>query len=233
MSGRRLEICCDSLESVEAAAAGGADRIELCVDLPADGLTPPVELLRAAKASVAIPVFVLVRCRPGGFVFSEREVMAMVAEIRVAREAGADGIVCGALGAGGVIDVPTTQRFLEAAGGLPITFHKAFDACEDLEAAMADLVDLGVDRVLTSGGERLAVDATERLAWLAAIGGERTQILCGGGVRAENLPGLMRIPNLLEFHSAARAAVAEPVDRAQVTAMAAVLAQSPASPQSA
>jgi copper homeostasis protein len=230
VSGRLLEICCDSLESVEAAAAGGADRIELCVDLSADGLTPPVGLLQAAKAAVAIPVFVLVRCRPGDFIFSDRDVQAMVAEIQVARGGGADGIVCGALCAGGVIDVPATQCFMAAAEGLPFTFHKAFDACEDLEAAMADLVALGVDRVLTSAGERRAVDALERLARLAVIGGEDTRVLCGGGVRAENLAELVRVPGLREFHSAARPSVAEPVDRAEVAAMVTVLAQSPVNP---
>ena len=98
---------------------------------------------------------------------------------------------------------------------------------------MADLVALGVDRVLTSAGERRAVDALERLARLAVIGGEDTRVLCGGGVRAENLAELVRVPGLREFHSAARPSVAEPVNRAEVAAMVAVLAQSPLNPPTA
>lgn len=222
---RVLEICCDSLESALAAAEGGAHRIELCVDLPADGLTPPVQLLRAVKAAVQVPVFVLVRCRAGDFVYSDSEVDTMCGQIESLGEAGADGIVGGALTGGGAIDLTATSRLMGAADGSPFTFHKAFDTCEDLEYGMGQLVELGVDRVLTSGGERRAVDAVRQLARLAEIGGEKTRILCGGGVRSANLGELVNIPRVTEFHSAARASAALPADAGEVRAMQALLAK--------
>jgi copper homeostasis protein len=221
VSDRLLEICCDSLESARAAAEGGADRIELCVDLAADGLTPSRELLADAGE---LPVFVLVRCRPGDFVYTDAEVRAMCADIEAMREAGAAGIVCGALRGSGEIDLNATHRLIAAAEGLPFTFHKAFDLCPDQERSMERLAGLGVERVLTSGGERYAVDAMERLAKLATIGGGTTAVLCGGGVRATGLRELVKIPGVTEFHSAARASVGEPVDVGEVRAMRAILA---------
>lgn len=220
MSDRRLlEICCDSVESALAAAGAGADRIELCVELQEDGLTPPEAMLRAVKAAVPIPVFVLVRCRPGGFIFSAGEQRVMARQIESALRCGADGIVCGALSSDGGIDLGATRGMLAAAGGLPFTFHRAFDACADLERGMAELIELGVDRVLTSGGGRRAVDSMPQLARLARLGGAATRVLCGGGVRSSNLSGLIEIPGVLEFHSAARASVVEPVDACEVRAL--------------
>ena len=139
MSDRLLEICCDSLESARAAAEGGADRIELCVDLAADGLTPSRELLADAGE---LPVFVLVHCRPGDFVYTDAEVRAMCADIEAMREAGAAGIVCGALRGSGEIDLNATHRLIAAAEGLPFTFHKAFDLCPDQERSMERLAGL-------------------------------------------------------------------------------------------
>ena len=183
-------------------------------------MTPSRELLENTQD---LPVFVLIRERPGNFVFTEAEIRSMCEDIEIACEAGVAGIVCGALLANGEIDQGATRRFLEAAQGVPFTFHKGFDACGDLERGMEVLVNLGVDRVLTSGGERLAVDAIDRLAALARIGGEATRVLCGGGVRSDNLPGLVEIPGVSEFHSAARADVTEPVSTREVRAMREVL----------
>ncbi len=127
----------------------------------------------------------------------------------------------------GGIDLAATGRMVGAAGGLPFTFHKAFDACADLERGMAELVGLGVRRVLTSGGGRRAVDSMPRLARLAQLGGNVTRVLCAGGVRSASLSELLQIPGVTEFHSAARASVAEPVDAAEVRALRAGLDLSP------
>ena len=221
MSDRALEICCDSLGSARAAADGGADRIELCADLAADGVTPEVDDLRAAVE--VVPTFVLVRCRPGDFTFTGTEIDTMCDDIRRMCEAGAAGIVSGALLESGEIDVEATRRLLGAARGTPFTFHKAFDLCPDQESAMRQLVGLGIDRVLTSGGQRYAVDAIDRLARLAEIGGGTTRVLCGGGVRAENLARLVEVPAVDEFHSAARPSVDRPVSLGDVRAMRRIL----------
>ncbi len=220
MNGRILEICCDSVESAWAAANGGADRIELCSDLAADGLTPSCEVLENAGD---LPVFVLVRCRPGDFVYSEAEIKKLCEDIEMMLDNGADGVVCGALLDNGEIDLEATRRFIDAAEGAPFTFHKAFDSCPDQECGMHQLAGLGVDRVLTSGGQRYALDAGERLARLAQIGGETTRVLCAGGVRSDNLRELVNIPGVTEFHSAARAAVEEPVSAREVRKMRKIL----------
>ena len=143
----------------------------------------------------------------------------MGGQISELRLSGADGIVCGALTGAGEVDQVATRRFLDLADGLPFTFHRGFDSCVDLERSMHVLVELGVDRVLTSAGGSRAIDSMDRLARLAAIGGDTTKVLCGGGVRSTNLAELANIPGIEEFHSAARSSVVEPVSAAEVRAM--------------
>lgn len=198
-----LEICCDHLESALAAQRGGAHRLELCAALATDGITPSAGLLRAVLQQVRIPVFVLVRPRPGNFVYTAPEIESMVWDIEHAREAGAAGIVSGALLNDGRIDMDACRPLIAAAGELPFTFHKAFDQTPDPFEALEMLIELGVDRVLTSGQAPSAAAGGSMLQELARRGRGRLRILCGGGVRAHNLQQLLAIPELEEFHSSA------------------------------
>lgn len=222
---RLLEICCDSLTSALTAEAAGADRIELCACLECDGLTPSAGLLASVLAQVSLPVFAMARPRPGDFIYSETEVEVILADIADAKARGAAGIVSGALLPGNKrIDAATTRALVEAARPLPLTFHRAFDLVAAPFQALQELADLGVARVLTSGGAPRALDALEALrSYQEDIAGRLTIVACGK-IRAENLAVIADIESLTEFHSAARPAHGpDTVDQDEVATMARIL----------
>jgi copper homeostasis protein len=203
MKKKLLEICCDHLHSALAAQAGGADRIELCAALATDGLTPSMGLLQQVKQHLKIPVFVLIRCRPGSFVYDALEIQTMLSDIEHCKKMGADGIVGGALLEDGSIDLESTAALIEAARPLPFTFHKAFDLVSDPIVALDQLIELGTARVLTSGQAPTAVAGKALLQELAKKAGDRLHILCAGGIRDHNIGVLLHMPGIREFHSAA------------------------------
>lgn len=189
-----VEIAVQDLPGVRIALAEGADRIELCSALGLGGLTPSAGLLRAAVDAAEAAcrpdfVHVLVRPRGGGFVYDEDELATIVADIRYAREAGAAGVVIGALDDGGV-DLAAVERFIAAADGLAVTFHRALDIVSDPADALDALADRGVTRVLTSGGASRSIDGRDVLAALAERAAGRIQVMAGGGVRVEDIPAL-------------------------------------------
>jgi copper homeostasis protein len=191
----------ETLEAAVAAEAAGTARLELCVDLPAGGTTPPIALVRAVTARVAIPVFVMVRPRGGGFVYSAAERAIMRRDIGAVAAAGAAGIVVGALLEDGRVDVDTTREMVEAASGLPVTFHRAFDEAPDPIEALEHVVDAGAARVLTSGGAPTAREGADVLAQLVRRGGDRIAIVAAGGVRAENVAALLARTRVREVHA--------------------------------
>src|ERR1700722_15215102 len=136
MSGRMVEISVETEERAAAAERGGASRIELCAALEVGGLTPSVELMRAVRARVSIPIFAMVRPRGGDFVYSAAEFEEMRASIDMARAAGMDGVVLGILRADQSVDVERTAELVRAAGTLPVTFHRAFDESAELFEAL-------------------------------------------------------------------------------------------------
>ena len=215
---RLLEICCASLECVMAADAGGGDRIELCESLELGGITPSGKLFQEARRSTALPIFVLVRCRAGDFRFRPREVSLMVEQIEQMHDLGADGIVSGALNEEGGIDEEVTSRFIQAAGHLPFTFHRAFDALNDFHDGINRLRDLGVDRILSSAGLSRASDGPDCLRELAEYAGQKPLLLACGGIRSGNVGALARVSDIREFHSAARVA-GSGVDKEEVRAI--------------
>ena len=196
-----LEVCCGSLQSAVNAVAGGAERIELCSALEVDGLTPSMQVLRELRQRYpALRIHVLIRPREGDFVYSEAEVAQMEREIHEAMSAGATAIVCGALTAEGEVDVPATKRLVEAAKGLPFTFHRAFDVVKDLQAALETLRALGIQRVLTSGGAATAEEGIAVLRQLVTQAGESLTILPGGGVNRRNARRIIKETGATEIH---------------------------------
>ena len=185
-----VEACVQTIASAEAAQRAGADRIELCAALETGGVTPGAGVIRTVRARMGVPMQILIRPRAGDFVYREAEVEAMLGEIREARHAGADGVVLGALDHLGSIDRETTARLVEAAGPLPVTFHRVFDQVTDQKGALETLVDLGVARILTSGGADCTDDGIPMLAELVRASSGRIGILAGGRVRA---PGVVRL----------------------------------------
>lgn len=188
MSRILVEAAVETLSAALAAAEGGAHRIELCVDLAHGGTTPPVELIRQAVAELPIPVFVLVRPRTGDYVYIHVYHQMMMEQIRQAKDAGAAGIVTGAL--------DRLDELVAAAKPLPVTFHRAFDVNGDLEEA----IRLGFDRVLTSGGAKTAPEGTEQIARYVQQARGRITILPGGGIDASNVAKLVRETGVKEVH---------------------------------
>jgi copper homeostasis protein len=199
-----LEICAASLASALAAQAGGAHRIELCQNLEQGGITPSYGLIRQVRAQVSLPVFVLIRPRPGGFVYDAGELAIMRDDIAACRELGCAGVVLGALDAAGRADQAACQKLLQAAGSLEVTFHRAFDACPDQPQALEDIIALGCQRVLTSGGQATAEAGQSQLAALVAQAAGRIRIMPGAGISAANVRALAARTGAQEFHASAK-----------------------------
>ena len=218
-----LEVCCGSPESVAAAVAGGARRIELCAHLELDGLTPPMEWVRDAKTRCpGLLVHVLIRPRAGDFVYAAEETDTMVLQIREALEAGADGIVIGALMPAGDVDLALLKRLISVipAGRASVTFHRAFDVCRKPFDALEQIIGLGCDRILTSGQQPTVVEGTDMLRALRQHARGRILILPGGGVTPENAARVLAGTGCVEIHASA----SETIDGKKITSAAKVAA---------
>lgn len=206
----RFEVCVDSADGVLAAQAAGADRVELCAALAEGGLTPSAGAIATALEIAAIGVHVLIRPRGGDFIYDRHEIRAMRRDIEAVAAAGAHGIVIGALTADGDIDVATCRQLLSGAGGLPVTFHRAFDMARRPREAFAAVIDLGVERLLTSGQEATALEGAPLIADLVAAAGDRLAVMPGGGVTAGNVRRLLDLTGAREVHFTARTTVDSP-----------------------
>lgn len=201
----RLEISANSLASALAAQAGGADRIELCENLGEGGTTPSYGTLAVARDRLRLPLYVLIRPRAGDFLYDEGECEAMRRDVELCARLGCDGVVIGALTAEGDIDQPICRELMAAAGGLGVTFHRAFDAAHDRSQALERLVELGCERVLTSGGRETAPDGAVEIAGLVAQAAGRLSVMAGAGVTPANLAELAARSGAREFHASAKA----------------------------
>ena len=211
-----VEAAVENLDEAAAAVRAGVDRLELCADLSVGGTTPDAELLASVVERVRIPVFVMIRPRGGDFVYSAPEFQTMLRDIERVRAAEPDGLVTGALDRNSRIDTGQMRKLLDAAAGLPVTFHRAFDSIAEQSAALEELIDLGVARVLTSGGDPTALDGVERLAALIEQAAERITILAGGKIRDHNVREIIARTGVREVHARF---VSEPQMRSLVDAV--------------
>jgi copper homeostasis protein len=195
-----VEACVDTLESALAAQAGGADRIELCDNLVEGGTTPSAGMIALCCERLSIPVFVIIRPRGGDFRYSPDELDIMLRDIRLAAELGVAGVVFGALLPDGSLDVDSTRTLVEAARPMSVTFHRAFDACRNAEEALESLIELGVDRVLTSGRATTAERGIGCLEALVRQASGRIGILAGGGVNESNVSRVVAESGVGEVH---------------------------------
>jgi copper homeostasis protein len=196
----RVEICVGDVESAIAAESGGADRVELCDNLAVGGTTPSAGTIAESCRRLRIPVHVLIRPRAGDFVYSEPEIAVMRHDIQVAKALGAAGVVLGVLTSEAVIDREMTAALIAVARPLHVTFHKAFDQTHEPMGALDNLVTLGVDRVLTSGGRPTALEGIEVLANLVDRAGDKIAIMAGGRLSASNLETVVRQTRVSEIH---------------------------------
>ncbi|SHJ24020.1 copper homeostasis protein [Wenxinia saemankumensis] len=186
----KLEICVETPEGAALAAATGADRIELCAALDLGGLTPGAGLL-AAGIGAGCPVHAMVRPRAGGFAVGAADLAAMEGDIAAIRAAGAAGVVIGAARPDGTLDIAALSRLRDAAGPLEVTLHRVIDLCPDPHAAVEAAIDLGLTRILTSGGPGAAPDNVAALAALVRQAAGRIEIMAGGGVTPAAVPDLL------------------------------------------
>jgi copper homeostasis protein len=196
-----LEISVDTLDKAVAAERGRADRIELCADLSVGGLTPDSKMLRSVREKVRIPIFPMIRPRPGDFVYSAAEFAEMKRSVAVAKEAGMNGVVLGLLQEDRRVDVRRTCELVELARPLPVTFHRAFDDTANLDEALEDVIQTGAARILTSAGAKTALQGAGKLAELVVTARDRILIVPGAGISAANITRVKQQTGAREFHS--------------------------------
>ena len=195
-----IEVCVDSVASAVAAEAGGAARVELCDNLMEGGTTPPTALIAAARARLRIPLHVIIRPRAGGFCYSDAEFDVMKRDITLARQLGADGVVIGILLPDGRVDLERTRALIALARPLSVTFHRAFDMTRDPFEALESLIDLGVDRILTSGQQPSVLEGLDLITALAARADGRIVIMGCGGINATNIARVIAESQVREVH---------------------------------
>lgn len=198
----KIEICATSVQSALNAQKAGAQRIELCSELAVGGITPSYGLIKQVRNEISIPVFVLIRPRSGDFVYSEFEFEAMKTDIEICKELGCAGIVSGVLKDDFSIDLNRTKELIEQAKPLEFTFHRAFDLTPNPIESFEELIEIGVNRILTSGQENSAEKGIDLLKKLKDLAQNRLTILPGGGIRPENVH-LFRENGFTEIHASA------------------------------
>ncbi|OWV69682.1 copper homeostasis protein CutC [Rhizobium sp. N122] len=210
-----LEVCVDSVDGLAAAIEGGADRIELCSALELGGLTPLSSLMRIA-ARARIPVYAMIRPHAGPFIFGSADEEAMLLDIDAVRAAGLAGVVIGANRPDGTLDMPLIHRLKAHAAGLGSTLHRAFDLVPDADRALEQAVELGVERILTSGCALKAADGIETLKRLSDKAAGRISIMPGSGIRPANVGAILQATGAREVHGSC----SSPVESADPRAVA-------------
>jgi copper homeostasis protein len=198
-----FEICVDSVAGVRAAKAAGADRVELCADLLEGGVTPSRGMIRQARTITGIGLNVMIRPRGGDFLFDDDEFAIMRSDVETARDEGADGVVIGLLTSSGEVDVARTRELISLARPLSITFHRAFDMTPEPFRAIEMLIELGVDRVLTSGQEASVLEGLPLIVELIERAGNRVVVMPGGGITERNVDRIVSAAKPSEIHFAA------------------------------
>lgn len=198
----KLEICASSYQSAFNAQNAGADSIELCSELSVGGITPSYAVLKKVSKEINIPVHVLIRPRSGDFCYSETEFEIMKKDIQMCIKLGFNGIVSGVLNPDNTIDIKRTKELIEVSKPLSFTFHRAFDCVMHPKKALEELMDLKVNRILTSGQKEKAIDGIALLKELKIMAQNKLIILPGGGINATNVL-LFKKAGFKEIHTSA------------------------------
>ena len=198
-----LEVAVSSPDEARVAVDAGADRLEVCANLDCGGLTPSVGLVREIRRAVAVPIYAMLRPRPGGFRYTPAELRVMQLDADLLLDTGANGVVFGVLDADGEIDAAACGELVRRARGRAV-FHRAFDFVRDQRAALAVLVGLGFERVQTSGRGVTAIDGAEAIARLVEAAGRDIEILPAGGIRPANVAEVVRRTGCDQVHGSFR-----------------------------
>lgn len=194
------EVCVESFKEVVAATAAGATRIELCENLSCGGTTPSYGTIRKTIEKLQIPVMVMIRPRGGDFCYSHDEFEIMRDDIRICHELGATGVVFGLLNHNQTIDIERTTELVHLARPMQVTFHKAIDDTKNILQSTLQLREIGINRILTSGGEATAIEGAETLLKMIEIAGDRMKIIVAGKVTYENFEEIQTLIPSGEYH---------------------------------
>ena len=206
-----LEVCVDSAESALAAAKGGASRLELCQNLVIGGTTPSPKLFEVIRRQTTIPIHALTRPRFGDFCYTPYELEEIREEVAMYRELGAEGVVVGVLKEDGTMNMAAMEQLMEAADGMSVTLHRAFDVCRDPKEALEQAVSLGMNTILTSGQQNSAVKGAELLAELQRQAAGRIRIQAGGGICADTIRELYPKTGVTAYHMSGKIELASPM----------------------
>jgi len=203
MSNRKVkvQICLEGVESAVQAALGGADSIELCSNLAEGGTTPDSGNIEMIRQHVSAELNILIRPKPGDFLYSRLEFDVIKRSIEAVKNTGVDGVVVGLLQPDGQINKQQMRVLVEMARPLMVTFHRAFDHVDEAFGALDDLLDLGVDRVLTSGQAKVAEDGVNRIAALVAHADGGIEIVPGGGITQANVGKIIDFTGVDMIHA--------------------------------
>ena len=199
----KLEIIGFNIESCLAAQEGGADRIEQCVSPEEGGTTPPYGFIKSAREKLHIKLYTMIRPRGGDFLYNDNDFEIMKMDVEFCKKSGCDGIVTGILNTNGKVDKKRCRELIDLAYPLEATFHRAFDRVEDPFEALEDIIDLGFERILTSGLKPKAIESKTLLEELIKKADGRIIIMPGSGVTSENIISLAETTGAKEFHSSA------------------------------
>ena len=195
-----VEIVVYNIESAMNAQKGGADRVELCGNPIEGGTTPSYGTIEVVRQALSIDVYVMIRPRGGDFVYSSYDYFAMRRDIEMCKRASVDGVVLGVLHPDGSLDKKRCNKLIDFARPLKVTCHRAFDVSNDLNQTLEDCIEVGFDRILTSGGKAKAVDAIDTLHELVQKAGDRIAIMPGSGVREDNILTIVQQTGAREIH---------------------------------
>ena len=199
-----IEIATSDFATTKSAVEGGADRIELCANLTEGGTTPSYGTIKQCREAFAVSLYPIIRPRGGDFLYTKDEFEIMLQDVKLCRQLDCDGVVIGLLNMDGTIDIVRTAALIEAAYPMGVTFHRAFDRCKEPFVALEQLIEIGCERILTSGQQPSVVDGVELVAELNKKADERIIIMPGSGVRKQNITMLAEKTDCVEFHSSLR-----------------------------
>lgn len=200
-----IEIATTDFTTTQLAVEGGADRIELCAALAEGGTTASEGTIRKCREKFAVQLFPIIRPRGGDFLYTEEEFEIMLHDAQLCKQLGCDGVVIGLLNKDGSIDLRRTAILVESVYPLEVTFHRAFDRCKEPFEALEQIIEIGCQRILTSGQKKTAPEGVDLIAALVQAADERIIIMPGSGVRKENIGELAEKTGATEFHSSLRA----------------------------
>ncbi|MFI5220163.1 MAG: copper homeostasis protein CutC [Bacteroidia bacterium] len=218
-----LEICVETIESALAAQEAGTDRLELCSDLKAGGLTPDFDLIKVAKEKIQLPIHIMIRPRAGNFFYTAEEFEKMKTEIKTVKQLNTDGVVFGILTGNGDVDVKRTRELVELSKPMKVTFHRAFDVAKNPFDGLERIIECGCDTLLTSGQKEKAIEGVDLIRQLYNKANRRIEIMAGSGITDKNILEIVLQSRVESFHASAKKIVSEnnvyEVDKEIVRAM--------------